>query len=362
MEPWTPPSTLALGVLTWGTVVVGVLLAVLVVASALLQLKADRRNRRRIANFIRWEEALPEYLFRRGEIPPALREVPRRDWPALRDLLDRSLALVGGEEGERLKRVFFAAGLESDIAARLRHASPRERAMAAAEVGSYRLDAHLPALVPLLEDPVPFVGHTAARTLASSKDLTYAGPVMEWVFTQEQFQQERLVALVELFGPALLPWLESLLRDRPVLAEGWKLFALLVASHNHHESLPVLLELLGTPSTEVRSAAIRGLQTLGDPVAYPSVAPFAHHSEPLLRMQAAQALGPLGGAEAVAELRRLMADPVYDVRRHASHSLAGLGRPGNAALAEIARDPASDPFARDMAVERLEWVEQRGRL
>jgi len=138
-------------------------------------------------------------------------------------------------------------------------------------VGAYGLDGHLRELVPVLADPVPFVAYAAARTLAQSRDLTYAGPVVEWVFTQDQYQQERLIALLEGFGPALLPWLEALLRDRPLLHDGWRLFALLVAFHRHHESLPVLLELLDSPEPEVLCAALRGLHALGDPQTYPAV-------------------------------------------------------------------------------------------
>jgi HEAT repeat protein len=362
MPHWTLDSAPAFRALAWSTAALVAALLALLAATALLQFRADRRNARRIANLKRWEAALPGYAFGEGEIPAVFTQVDRRDWDNLRDFLGRALALVGGVEGERIKWIFFAAGLQKDVPERLRSGSSRERAGAVTEVGTYALTNHLQELVPLLRDPVPFVSHAAARTLAQSRDLSFAGPVVEWVFSQDQYQQERLVALLECFGPALLPWLESLLRDQPCPPSGWRLFALLVSGHNHHESLPVLLELLGSPMLEVRSAAIGALQTIGDPVAFPSVLPFARHAEPLLRMQAARSLGILGGPQAIPELCRLLADAAYDVRRHASHSLANLGRPGIAVLKDMAADPTGDPFARDMAVERLEWVQQRGRL
>ena len=360
--PWNVDPATALTILLWSTVAAACVLAAMVLAALLLQVRADRRNARRIEAFQCWEAALPAFMFDGGEVPALFTRVEPDLAELLRDLLSRYLPTIAGTEAGNLKRVYFAAGLDGNIGSRLREGSPRVRALAALEVGAYGLDGHLRELVPVLADPVPFVAYAAARTLAQSRDLTYAGPVVEWVFTQDQYQQERLIALLEGFGPALLPWLEALLRDRPLLHDGWRLFALLVAFHRHHESLPVLLELLDSPEPEVLCAAMRGLHALGDPQTYPAVLRFKDDGNPVLRMQAAQSLGVLGGPGAIPELLRLLADPAYDVRRHASHSLTNLGVPGVQALEAVAADPAADPFARDMARERLEWVEHRGRL
>ncbi len=361
MTALTLQSPLFMRILLWSAVTLVVAVLVLVGATLVLQLRADRLNARRIAACQRWEAALPEFLFGAGEIPAAFRGVAEADRSFLRQFLNLTMATVGGNEGQSLKQLYFAAGLDADLDPRLRSGSPRDRAVAALEVGSFDLAARLPDLVPLLQDPAPFVAFAAARSLAESRDLAYAGPVLEWVVTQDQYQQERLISLLEGFGPGLLSWLEALLRDRPSLAVEWRLFALLAASHKHHESLPVLLGLLKSPDVEVQAAAIRGLTALGDPVAYPQVAPFAESREPLLRMNAAQALGTLGGNLALPALQALLSDLVYDVRRHASHSLANLGVAGISMLEAVAGNPAADPFARDMAAERLEWAEQRGR-
>ncbi len=363
MIPWHPDSELALGILLWSTLLLAAALVALVIATTLLQVRADHRNARRIHAFRRWEEALPPYLFGDAPMPEVFSQVAPEDREFLLPFLGRSRAALGGTEGEKLRAIYHASGLNQGLEARIRHRSPRIRALAALEVGSFGETAHLPNLVPLMEDPVPYVAFAAARTLAQSQDLAYAAPVLDWVVTQERYQQVRLLAVLESFGPGLLGWLEARFRDRAASAGGeWRLFALLAGSHRHHECLPVLLELLRARDVEVQAAAIHALQALGDPVAYASVLPFAQSPEGLLRMQAAAALGPLGGPKAIPELKALLADPIFDVRRHASQSLASLGEPGIEALTAVSRDPFSDLFARDMARERLEWAEQRGRL
>ena len=80
-----------------------------------------------------------------------------------------------------------------------------------------------------------------------------------------------------------------------------------------------------------------------------------------LRIQAAKYLGQLGGERAVPILRELMEDPVFELRRQACLSLAELGEPGLAVLEGLVLDPNADRFARDLAVERLQWLEWRRR-
>jgi len=361
MAWWNFDST-AFKILFFGTAALAALLVILALAALFLQLQADRRNAARIAAYKKWENILPEYIFGIALLPSDLARIRPEDRNFFRAFLIRSMATIGGDEGARVRELYCAAGLDKEIPKRLRHRSPRIRAMAALEIGTFGLDEYYPNLVPLLEDGVPFVAFAAARVLPQSRNLVFANPVFGWVVTQEQYQQERLITIMERFGPDLLPWLEAVLRDRPALSSEWRLFATLVASHRHHESLPILLELLDSQNPEVQSAAIRALQVLGDPTAYASVTRFVYHENPVLRMQAAQSLGELGGPSALPLLMELLADPVFDVRRHASLSLGNLGPAGITALAGVVSNPASDPYARDMAQERLEWAEHRGRL
>lgn len=362
MAQWGLAPDLPLRILLWSAIGLAATLVLLVIATGLLQHRADRRNAQRIAAFRGWEAEVPEYLFGDGPVPEAFLDLPPEQHPYLRNFLQRLRNSVGGLEGERLKSIYQEAGLDRDLPQRLEHRAPRIRATAALEVWAFGLEALLPKVQTLLDDPVAYVAYAAARTLSRSKDLNYAGPVFEWVSSQEQYQQNRMLAVMEDFGPTLVPRLASHLEGTPISHLRWRLFALLVASHRVHGVQPALERLLDSENVEVQCAAIKAFHAIGDPGIFPRLAPFANHQHPLLRMHLAQASGSLGGAAALPLLMGLMEDPVFDIRRHASRSLAELGPSGREVLRWIAQDPTSDPFARDMALERLEWLELRGRL
>ncbi|MCM2249781.1 MAG: HEAT repeat domain-containing protein, partial [Geothrix sp.] len=223
-----------------------------------------------------------------------------------------------------------------------------------------RLHGYLDLVLPLLEDPVPFVAHAAARALAHSRDLGYAAPVLAWIERQNLYQRERQLRVLAGFGPDLLPWMEDNLEPPERRPEPWVLFALLVGSHRHRASLPRLIALLEIPQVDLRVSALKALIILADPTVYPEVLPFASDPAWEIRTQTARALGVLGGPSAIPELLRLMADPVYEARRNAAQSLVDLGHAGVSALTYVADDPAADRFARDIARERLEWTDERG--
>jgi hypothetical protein len=193
----------------------------------------------------------------------------------------------------------------------------------------------------LLNDPVPFVAHAAARTLSRTQRLRFAEPVLQWVIAQDTYQQDRLLRLMESFGPLLPAWLEAYLVDVPDNPQAWRLFALMVASTRQAECEPRILALLEYPHVEVQAAALRALAALGDPLVYERVRGFAVAEPWILRAQAARAMGVLGGPLAIPALH-------------------DLGRPGLLALEAIVADFHGDRYARDLAMERLEWAEERG--
>lgn len=355
------PEIFLRGVL-WALAILGSTLVVLVLGTGLLQVQEDRRNRRRIEAYQRWEEALPGVVFGSGEVPDVFRPTEALERGFLRTFLQRFRASLGGVEGKRLGDIYRAAQLDQDLARRLRSRWPRVRAQAALEVQAFDAHEHLAQVVRLLDDPVPFVSYAAARALARSGQPSRVAPVVDWVLREELLQHERLAALLEDFGPSFLDWLEPRIPPPPKGARGWRLFALLVAKHKPHDRLPVILSLLQHPVLDVQVAALKALTALGDPEAFPAVDPFTRAEEPVLRIHAAWALGALGGAGAVPDLLALLADPAYEVRRTASLALHQLGHAGISALSWVVQDPGADPFARDMAAERLEWAEQRGRL
>ncbi|HJV22856.1 MAG TPA: HEAT repeat domain-containing protein [Holophagaceae bacterium] len=354
----SPKGTLEL--LLWCTAGMGILVVGMAAFGALFQLRRDRRHRRRIQLHQAWEPLVASLLFEDQTDLTSLESLVGWERELFRLFLIRTKESLAGDEGRRLDIFYRGLRLDEDLHARLQSRSARQRALAALEVDAFQVEERYPDLLLLLNDPVPFVAHAAARTLSRTQRLRFAEPVLQWVISQDTYQQDRLLRLMESFGPLLPAWLESYLADVPENPQAWRLFALMVASTRQAESEPRILALLEYPHVEVQAAALRALAALGDPHTYEHVRPFAASEAWVLRSQAARAMGVLGGPLAIPTLTTLMADPVFEVRRNAAHALHDLGRPGIAALEALIADLDGDRYARDLAMERLEWAEERG--
>lgn len=344
------------------TVGLGLLLAFLIIVSTFLQWRRDRVNARRIHLHQLWERDLPGYLFQHPRALGAFADLALGDRPLARVFLGRFRAAVGSEEALALRDLYHTLKLDEDLPHRLSpKASPRDRALAATEVWAFSLTSQLPALMPLLEDPHPFVALAAARTLARSQDLHYADAVLDWVERQDTYQQDRLLSLLKSFGPQLVPWLQ----DRTEASGGHpmdaRLFALMASVHRSEDQLTQLQALVAHTDEDVVVAALKALGAIGHPASFPVLSPRLTDPSPTVRIHATRALGAVGGPMATAFLVDALADRVFEVRRTAAHSLAALGAAGASALAWVASDPGADPFARDTAQAQVEWLHQRGR-
>lgn len=360
LEGWLSPDR-AHAILIGTTLFMSVVIGVLVLLGGWLQWRRDRLHRLRIACHQRWEAQLAAYLFGEEKDPSPFAGLKGIERTYFRAFLFRTREALAGAEAQSLEQLVRDLGLDQDLDLRLRSRSARERAQACLEVEVLHLHEHLPAVASLLNDDVPHVAYNAARALGRSRQLRYAEAVLQWVLEQEDFQQERLLRLLEAFGPALVPWLEAYLRNLGGEGQSWRLYALLVASLRVHEAMPTCLDLLEHPDDEVKAAAMKALIALGDPEGFAATLAFAFHPNWVLRSQSARAIGILGGPESIPQLLQLLTDPVFEVRRNAAASLHQLGAPGLRALEALARDMGADRFARDLALERLEWAEHRGR-
>lgn len=354
------PPDLVLRILIWGTLLLAILVFGIIALGAHIQYRSDQQNRHRIERFQFWEKELSRYLFAETEAPRAFPPIARKDQGLFQAFLARYQATLAGQDASALRGLYLRLEAQVSLPQRLRHRQATVRAQAAQEVGAFHLTEHLGQVVPLLHDPAPYVAHLAAQALARTGNLDFARPVLDWALAEEHYQRERLLRVLESFGPGLLPWLEANLEPPERDPESWVLFALLAGSHRHRESTPRLLDLIGTPHVDVQASALKALAALGDPLTYPRVEPLAAHEAWPIRAQAAKALGLIGGPDAIPTLLALTSDRVYEVRRNAAQGLADLGHAGTSALTWLAEDPTADRFARDIALERLEWANERG--
>lgn len=351
----SPDATLrALG---WVAALLGGQLLLLLALGAWLQVRRKWWNSRRIACHQAWESQIVDYLYGEGRPTAPFEALGRWERKRLVPFLLRVMGTLAGTEGRAVRELYQHLELHSGLGRRLGSRRPRLRALAALEVGSFQVEAHYPRLLTLLEDPVPYVAYTAARGLSGTRRMDYAAPVLEWVLRQDSYRQDRLLWILEGFGPEFLPWLQARMAGGGPDGRLQLIFALLAASTRQVNDPAPLTALLAAEDLEVRAAALKALGGLGDPSALPAVAPFAEHPEWVLRAQAARAIGALAGPGAVPTLLGLVGDPVFDVRRNAAQALFRLGPAGLEALAWLRDDVSADPFARDLARERLQWRE-----
>ncbi len=198
------------------------------------------------------------------------------------------------------------------------------------------------------------VSFAAARSLGRHRDLK----ALRWVL-------EHPVAIAHRPMPAL----SGLLR-----AYGPGARALLIAALEHGLSDPRLecacVDALGvtrcrsarqsiatrlkSPHLELRVAAARALGRLGMGEAIPALAMALTDEHWPVRAMAAQALGRLSATPAVEALAGCVGDRSWWVRHHAAYALAVIGPEGFDALCELAAR-SEDPYAREMAIEALEF-------
>ena len=144
-------------------------------------------------------------------------------------------------------------------------------------------------------------------------------------------------SLGRLRAPAAAERLTVLLRDREAVVRSMAARALTrgyaeAAALSPRTVGELLSQLASDANAQVKINAVRSLATFGDSTLSRHVTPLLSDPLPNVQVQAAAALGELGGAEAVRALARLAKGKgLFAVRREA---LIGLGRADSAAFAE----------------------------
>lgn len=357
---WLTPDAL-LTALTW---ILGILFAqflLMLVGGGWMQIQHQRWNRQRIACHQKWEQDIVHYLYGSDHDVACFGVITAQERRFFIPFLLRVLGTLAGSEGEAVRELYHRMELSSGVGERLRSRRPKLRAMAALEVGSFHMESLYDQLQELLADPIPHVAHAAARGLGNTQRLAYAEPVLRWVLHQEVFQQERLIWILESFGAGFMRWLEARLDASQERDTDERLiYALLAASTRRVEEPSRLIAMLDANDIELEAAAIKALGALGSPEALPFVLPRVFHPSWVIRAQTAKAIGILAGPKAIPSLLALICDPRFEVRRNAALALSHLGAPGVKVLRDMVEDPSADPFARDLARERLQWVDTAG--
>jgi HEAT repeat protein len=137
------------------------------------------------------------------------------------------------------------------------------------------------------------------------------------------------------------PILVSALRDTTANSEVRSQSALALGYIGGADAVHALVSVLSDYDTQVRQAAVAGLQSAGSPAVSPLIAALSG-SDSQARAGAAEALGGIGNAPAIAALNATFAEPGTPalVRRSAA---LGLGRSGSPAVIPTLVRALADP-------------------
>lgn len=120
-------------------------------------------------------------------------------------------------------------------------------------------------------------------------------------------------------------------------------------------AVPVLIDALESPDTQVAAAAADALGQIGDERAIDPLAEVMLDSDRGRQLHAARALQRIGGPEVIEHLTRMLRSEDMGLVRDAARVLADLGEPGTTPLLEMAE--SNDSERRSIALWALERSE-----
>lgn len=323
--------------LWWISIVLAAAALILMFGLIMARQRHDRAVQERAAHRALIHKVFFDIMAGDGDAAGRLNHVGRRT-RVLAEAFLEVLALVRGDERERLVGSLRAIGVDERLRTRTTLGSWAGRIVAAEALAAFpsARTRHALKYALTVQDNV----HFRVAAFRSLLDMD------EWLRLEDIFVDlersrgadsllylpivQRLAAKdVDAAINALLdPRREAL---RPLLVEA-------IGMAGDFRALPVLAELVRAPDFEIRTAAVRALGDLGHPAGGPAIAAALSDSAWEVRGAACQAAARTGLAPLIPQISERLADPTWWVRFRAGEALIALGAPGVAALRSAASD------------------------
>jgi len=272
------------------------------------------------------------------------------------DVLVESASALPTAARPRLSRLFRELGLMDRALARLRHRRWSERLRAANHLGFTGDPAVIPPLVQSLDDEMLDVRLAAGRALAQLRAPDGVVPILHALAVRGDVPLKLAADVLTEYGEAAVAPLIQFLRNRSAGSDvpAATVAAIVLGLSRQEAAVPMLVDLMADPESELRVNAARALGLVGGGRAVAALC--AQGADPVwqVRSAVAQALGRAGDPIGVPILSSLLPDRAWWVRWNAALALSRLGDAGREILVRAGRDHA-DRFARDVSREVLEW-------
>ncbi len=234
------------------------------------------------------------------------------------------LRILEGEARTRLEELYSACGFADEAIERLASRVWWERAYAAAELGTARLEYSMNLLCDLLQDATPAVSLQAMHAVLAIGGAQVIPRIVHLLPNISATEEIYLVDVCMERGMESSAIIFPLLEDE---RDDVKRFALNALGAIHaYEETPVIVRFLQSKNRTLVLAAIRSLGNMGGEE--PLVALERMCAEPDFehKIEAAFALGGIGGAKSAQILHRLATDDDAGVRAAAANALAHIVR------------------------------------
>ncbi len=339
-----------LGIILWAVVIMMGLNVVVVAVTFGVKAARSIEKRRTKAKIGRLEWALDESLAS-GEVHPVLRHLSDRDMDLMATMMVEHLALVLGDQRERLVRLAEEAGLVRRYLGRLRSRGRWTKARAAENLGYFGGPEATAQLADLLRHRDETLRAVAARALARIGSPEAAEMLAQTLNDPSELTRLRMAENLERIGlPAVGPLAEVLERGNP---PAQVLAAQVIGNLRVFEARRGLREaVLQAASPDLRAQAALALGRIADPEDISVLLEASTDRDWPVRAQAASALGRIGEVTTIPTLQELTLDREWWVRLNASRALANMGPAGEMALAALLE--SGDRYARERAAATLE--------
>lgn len=310
------------------------------------KLAARKRHERHFLEI--WQPLLAQAVAREQETLPAL---DPKDVVLFLKLWNHLHESLRGQARNQLNIIALRAGVLEHAHALLHRRHLGLQLLALTTIGNLKADYNWPVILEIARSPDPLLSLTAAHTLfhinaeMALQDLRpqFIGR-MDWPEPHlASFLKE--VATDGMYASLAENAVQLSGFDEPVYRKrlGRLLRILLVAPY------PVVIPAIRRILSKVRTheTLAQCIKFLREPEDLAVVRSNLRHSDWIVRLQVAKALGRLGAAEDSARLLALLGDPVWWVRYRAAQALVALTR-GDVQKLSALRAGLKDRFALDM--------------
>ncbi|HYH34697.1 MAG TPA: HEAT repeat domain-containing protein [Nocardioides sp.] len=334
----------------WAAVIIGLGCLTVVVSLVVIRLHADRDERRtRELRTPLWRVVLTLSAGDPDEVEEARRRLLALT-PTERSAVESDVfALVPklrGESRERVRDVLRAWGSVDQARNSTASASPVRRARGYYRLGVLGLADRRDDVLAGLDDRDFTARRTAMLALASFPEPAVIEAMLAAAATEPRLRHDFLAAVDQVGEPAaavLVRRLDDPATDSPV-REQW-LAAEALGLVGGYEALPALEACLKEPDEELRIAALGALGELGAPSSMTVVASQLADTSSDVRRAATTAAGMIGGPSALLVLEIGLRDEDVEVARTAATALRRGGAAGRTILESVPVPVAREALA-----------------